>query len=1548
MSTIDDANDCSSSKALADHDGVRRGLLSPATAASLANESVPDIASDVMTLRGGMGPKRKAKKKKEESSSDESDPPANRRPLASGGAAQRAQVVGGRRVATRSQTRLASTPTASSAGNAGASGFQAAPGNDPPSQPSAVGQQGHMPSNPLVVSSPPAPPPQAPQSTMGRAVASGAHEQVLSSPPVPGASTSSAAMAALPKTTRRQVVPDSDASSPILPPASSPLPASHTAAAPTSAPAQSLLSGAALSPGAVLPAAAPTSAPVSHPADVLSPAAAPHPVAASLRKDTSRVIPDSDDSDPLFPLEDSEPQAQSGSPESQEIIQSSRRGARRVLGSSPPSDNPESQPKSSSDSPEAIQASRRPARRVLSPSPPPDDPDTHPEPSPESPANPQTAKTTTGAPVKKVVRILSDSDSADDAESKDKAAQEPFKTPAKTPSKLTSRKSDKASVDSDGVSLSPSPPRKRNRLMPALSARDRYRTLTQADIDSLLDGTPLPARSRKSTAKIWNEFDSHNKAKVEKALGGLSLDATMHFVTVKPKTSGLFYSLDTLLTLPIARNYVPSVKPWTMKIQGPGSLTKSQWSLEARDPSSNDVQILTRLYTDDYTNAESTILCGEMVNIFNRWPGPTNLIAKRPAGYNTTPTTGKMLLQACRIRHFPTKPIICHLPRFRNADSRRGCRMVVNPRFAEPPTYAFHMYQKEVTPTTVRNMPDIPDLPGRYEFIEFSNQGTVMVRVAKESPSPGQPPEFASMIPSTNDDDVQLNDNQRQALRKAERLCRYFTASLAAHGGLMDRSFANHLWQTLLEKFGGSARNNMDQETLLFQNKKLFTIAYQENTTISIVIAKHVVPTLQAEQPDFQPGQFPSITIRSSNRAWAKPSEQAISSIWASEGDLLHAWTRGAEIADEINQAIRDGDRPSNKCTCTADMVNVVTHSCAHCGRDCVCSTLVQSKWDGLRVCAPCEARRRDWKGTDKVTYELDRQARRAVRNDMMKSGLNVSDKVIDEMTAGIVSYVHNVLPTSQEVEAAGMVPGLTFRDQYTGQLHSMETDSGSGNRTYPERPSLDATFPAWWTAAGYRIHVAGNVRVTTLAANYVKHTQIPAFLHTLCWFVRKMDSILAKYQGDDVHGAEAMKEINNHHVDMIRKCHHLRNIRLIFGWTIKGRISARAANADKFQHDLETMISGRTREDMPAGPWTRSNKEYIASLDSDLRMDWPEPEIARVHRLVHEILDYFGVRHDFRQGSDGCYFFGHPACIPPNWSLEKAIALMAERLMRMIVWCNRFWTTYDHPADIYLEAMFQAAINRCVLTRNDPNFEVKKSLKTKYASSILALPIGIAFHDALRMAVAHAEHGKGMRTGWPVGATTLQERLDNDDANNIRIEACTENYLKSDFDPSTYPKLKEIVLNIDLPKDVFDRQLVPKPEKYQEDWIDLDWDQDYYGMNANVAEDVFDEEQIEDEDESGQDEPGQEAPAPEGKGKGKMVARSPSAEADVMEVDDSAVSALRVQYDELLEAAENHPSKPLNSADFRQLTEQLHSAMTRGDSEAFQSGLGMAYDELK
>jgi len=94
------------------------------------------------------------------------------------------------------------------------------------------------------------------------------------------------------------------------------------------------------------------------------------------------------------------------------------------------------------------------------------------------------------------------------------------------------------------------------------------------------------------------------------------------------------------------------------------------------------------------------------------------------------------------------------------------------------------------------------------------------------------------------------------------------------------------------------------------------------------------------------------------------------------------------------------------------------------------------------------------------------------------------------------------------------------------------------------------------------------------------------------------------------------------------------------------------------------------------------------------------------------------------------------------------------------------------------------------------------------------------------------------MVTGWPLKPERLSDRIDED--NNILVETCTSNFLKSNFDESCYPSLRALVASIRIPEEYANSRLEigPYDANLELDFRSMGHRNDGYGDEDEESED--------------------------------------------------------------------------------------------------------------
>ncbi|TIA58958.1 hypothetical protein D6C77_05163 [Aureobasidium pullulans] len=116
----------------------------------------------------------------------------------------------------------------------------------------------------------------------------------------------------------------------------------------------------------------------------------------------------------------------------------------------------------------------------------------------------------------------------------------------------------------------------------------------------------------------------------------------------------------------------------------------------------------------------------------------------------------------------------------------------------------------------------------------------------------------------------------------------------------------------------------------------------------------------------------------------------------------------------------------------------------------------------------------------------------------------------------------------------------------------------------------------------------------------------------------------------------------------------------------------------------------------------------------------------------------------------------------------------------------------------IYIFCIFTICVIECEIQADDHNAELKEHYKKKYGGS-LGLPMTLAYHDLLRLTIAHREHGIPIWSGFHEGCTSFSQ-LD-DRGNNTLMEACTSNYAKHDFPIHTYNAIEQQIRECSIEK---------------------------------------------------------------------------------------------------------------------------------------------------
>lgn len=358
---------------------------------------------------------------------------------------------------------------------------------------------------------------------------------------------------------------------------------------------------------------------------------------------------------------------------------------------------------------------------------------------------------------------------------------------------------------------------------------------------------------------------------------------------------------------------------------------------------------------------------------------------------------------------------------------------------------------------------------------------------------------------------------------------------------------------------------------------------------------------------------------------------------------------------------------------------------------------------EGFKACPAC-------RGKDFILVTEVRGRRslyNAAREEMRKAPW-LPQNHVDKVVSGAKPWIREVL--------AGQ-PGRVYINMYSGKPI---TQPDKGPR-HPLTISGDAIFPFIIDGDGKtKVHWVGNMAFVPLCLNLAKATQIPMFLHFLGKYFSAAE-ILVTPTGISDHAA-----FDELQARIIVDCRRVTDIRVRAGRNFEQRLR-RNVSPEQFRYYLEEWRTGKPHPGQPA-PKSRS---FISSKIAFTLWETSETNLIRI---VEEIEQWAGVRLP-RRG--GCPYMGHPSTMPPRWSWDGALGLMAERLQRMKKLCNRKWVTDESPDSLFVESIFQACVNRMVIAEGDPEFGEKVHMKAKYGE-FLHLPMAVDISNPLNMAVAH------------------------------------------------------------------------------------------------------------------------------------------------------------------------------------------------------------------
>jgi hypothetical protein len=271
-----------------------------------------------------------------------------------------------------------------------------------------------------------------------------------------------------------------------------------------------------------------------------------------------------------------------------------------------------------------------------------------------------------------------------------------------------------------------------------------------------------------------------------------------------------------------------------------------------------------------------------------------------------------------------------------------------------------------------------------------------------------------------------------------------------------------------------------------YKYHQLFIVG-DEHTILKITAFKAVRDDLGSEK-------VPRVIVKSPNEARAKLVVGEAAAQFVETEDIQQALPVLGLETDSTNQDIRAGRPPSNACECDETMKKTRKHTCGKCGELVLCETRKQD-WRGCWISLFCQIRASTAAPRNMVAEILETSLKDTFRNDCQKLGLD------SEAAEQQVVYNEALKELQTYINGAD-----EYLDEYRGKksVRLSEDAHLEGHCLYsPELPSVDGIISFYECNDKLRYHCAKNVAVTSVALNYLKHMQHPAFLSHISGFAK-------------------------------------------------------------------------------------------------------------------------------------------------------------------------------------------------------------------------------------------------------------------------------------------------------------------------------------------------------------------------------------------------------------------------------------------------------------
>lgn len=767
---------------------------------------------------------------------------------------------------------------------------------------------------------------------------------------------------------------------------------------------------------------------------------------------------------------------------------------------------------------------------------------------------------------------------------------------------------------------------------------------------------------------------------------------------------------------------------------------RGNWDLYARQGDS--VRYIVRLNQVDFTRAEAMEVCRLLVDALNRWP---DMDAMSKLGCRRSPPAKleNLLCRAAIQKALPDKPIPLNPPTGPQRFAHDGFRF----RYYLPvlDTNSLELTTPHIATAVAKFDSPSVSIPEAENVIWCEG-----ARLLQDSETPRPPSPATPLLTETFDN--ALPPGTRECMRRAELFARYIAAHISRHySPVMSASDVYSIANYQFHQLGcGRLPHSYcyDGNSALFVSRQHMTVLFE-------------LPRLICRDIGIKTFKF---GVRSPDMAFAMVVLDAVVDEWLSSGDVIEAFRKATTTTDAVNRRIGRGEPSPNRCNCSAQQRATTHHHCGKCGCLAPCWDLTDHS-DGFRACATCHL------SSDAVRsafFNAWYSARVSAYSDASSGGKDQA--WLDHVRKGLYEDLERLLQRGN---------GSEFVNGYSGRLMP-----GNIGMKHPLNLSVDAIFPIYVSdTGGVYYHHAGNISLVPHVVNCMKGMHLPIWLSTVSRYCADITPIMQRRRRGSIVAADEFRARQN---TIIGDCHRFCQVSRRVPYRVAARLGLRL-DSDMWRYLHLEMVAGRLHRGSSPPPQARQLHNVYSNAS--------RLQTVRVMSIIEEIEARTEVSLERQMGCP--FFLDGP--IPPNWNWGLCVWFISDRLGRMKRHCNKKFETVDTSETIFLECVLQTSIKRMVVRDDDPDAKLKRDLQDKYAE-FHQLPIVLESRNPLTMSIGKRHHNNQMVTGWPLCPTSLQQRLDADARNNILIESWASNFSKLDFAESTYPTIKQAVLDIDMP----------------------------------------------------------------------------------------------------------------------------------------------------